>query len=339
MNKMTTTALVALLASASAAAAQDGELDKVVMGTNWLAQGGHGGFYQALADGTYEDYGLDVEIMMGGPQMNNRPMLAAGRLDFLMTGNLLLSFDNVRNGIPTTVVAAFFQKDPQALMAHAGQYESFGDLASAPTVLISKDGQFSFWQWLTDAKGFSDEQLRPYGYNLAQFLSDEELVQQAYATAEPIYAAAQGAEVDTFLLADQGWNTYATTLETRDELVENDPELVQRFVDATIEGWYNFLYGDRTAAYEAIMDANPEMTVEKLDKEMAQFQELGIIDSGEALENGIGAMSEERIQAFHDLAVSAGIIEEGAVDLDKVATTQFVNKGHGLDIKESLTTN
>ncbi|MEN9063187.1 ABC transporter substrate-binding protein [Ponticoccus litoralis] len=157
--------------------------DKVVFGTNWLAQGGHGGFYQALADGTYEKYGLDVEIRPGGPQVNNRPMLSAGRLDFLMAGNLLLSFDNVRNGIPTTVVAAFFQNDPQALMTHAGQYKDFAALASAPTVLVSKDGQFSFWQWLVDEHGFRDEQLRPYGFNLAQFLNDETMVQQAYGTA------------------------------------------------------------------------------------------------------------------------------------------------------------
>ncbi|WP_264214389.1 ABC transporter substrate-binding protein [Leisingera thetidis] len=329
------TALAALAATVVAGASWAS--DKVVFGTNWLAQGGHGGFYQALADGTYEKYGLDVEIRMGGPQMNNRPMLAAGRLDFLMAGNLLLSFDNVRNGIPTTVVAAFFQKDPQAVMAHQGHYADFAALTEAPTVLVSKDGQFSFWQWMVDAHGFRDEQIRPYGFNLAQFLEDKDLVQQAYGTAEPLYAAAQGAEVDTFLLADHGWNTYSTTIETRQQLIEEDPELVQRFIDASIEGWYNFLYGDRTAAYEAIIAANPEMTAEKLDKEIAQFEKLGIIDTGDALEMGIGAMTDARIKAFHDLAVQSGIIEEGTVELSKVADTGFVNKGHGLDIKSRLT--
>lgn len=334
MNKMTTAlgAICGLLA-ASAAWAQD----KVVFGTNWLAQGGHGGFYQALVDGTYEKYGLEVEILPGGPQVNTRPMLSAGRLDFLMGGNLLLSFDNVRNGIPTTVVAAFYQKDPQALIAHKGKYADWQALTQAPSILIGKDAQFSFWQWMVKDQGFSDEQLRPYGFNLAQFLGDEAMVQQAYATAEPIYAADQGVEVDTFLLADQGWNTYSTTIETRQELIDENPDLVQRFVDASIEGWYNFLYGDRTAAYEAIIAANPEMTVENLDKEMAQFEAMQIIDAGDALEKGIGAMSQDQIAAFHDLAVKSGLIEDGALDVTKVADTQFVNKGHGLDIKAKLT--
>jgi NitT/TauT family transport system substrate-binding protein len=157
----------AMLAAGAASAA-----DKVVFGTNWLAQGGHGGFYQALADGTYEKYGLDVEIRMGGPQVNTRPMLAAGRLDFLMGGNLLLAFDNVRNDIPTTVVAAIFQKDPQAMMAHKGRYKDFAALTEAPEILISKDGQFSLWKWMVESHGFRDEQLRPYGYNMAQFLTN-----------------------------------------------------------------------------------------------------------------------------------------------------------------------
>ena len=310
--------------------------DKVVFGTNWLAQGGHGGFYQAIADGTYAKHGLDVEIMMGGPQMNNRPMLIAGKLDFLMTGNLLLSFDNVRNGIPTMVVGAFFQKDPQAMISHSGQYSNFSDLKNAQTILVSKDGQFSFWKWMVNAHGFKDEQVKPYAYNLAQFLQDEKMVQQAYGTAEPIYAAAAGAKPETYLLADHGWTTYSTTIEARAEMVEKNPDLVQRFMNASIEGWYNFLYGDRTAAYGLIMKDNPEMTKEKLDKEMAQFEKLGIIDVGDALTKGIGAMDMERVKAFHKLAIDSGIIDEGSVDIQKVATDKFVNKGHGLDIKAKL---
>ncbi|HWL56769.1 MAG TPA: ABC transporter substrate-binding protein [Paracoccus sp. (in: a-proteobacteria)] len=328
------TLMLALAASVAATAAF--AADKVKFGTNWLAQGGHGGYYQAVADGTYEKYGLEVEIVPGGPQVNNRPMLPAGRLDFLMGGNLLLSFDNVRNGIPTTVVAAIYQKDPQALMAHQGSYASFADLAKAPSVLLAKDGQFSYWKWMVKDHGFRDEQVRPYNYNLAQFLQDKAMVQQSYATAEPLYAAEQGASVDVFLLADHGWSTYASTIETRQDLIDENPELVQRFVDASIEGWYNFLYGDRTKAYEAIMAANPEMTKAKLDAEVQQMIDLGIVDSGDALQNGIGAMTEDRLRAFETLAVGAGLIDEGAVDPAKVADLRFVNKGKGLDLRKEL---
>ena len=329
--------LVLFLATlaASPVAAQD--LDKVSFGTNWFAQGGHGGWYQAVADGTFEKYGIELEIRSGGPQVNNRPMLPAGQLDFLMAGNLLLSFDNVRNDIPTIVVAAFFQKDPQILMAHKGAYEDFADLVNAPKVLVSRDGQISYWQWLVKEHGFKEEQVRPYSYNLAEFLTDQTIVQQGYGTSEPLYAAKEGADPESYLLADYGWNTYSTTVEARTEMVAENPDLVQRFVDASIIGWYNYLYGDATLGNEAIIAANPEYTIDLLNEEIEAMKVLGIVDAGYSLEKGIGAIDPAQVAAFYDLAVNAGILEAGSVDPSLVATDQFVNKGVGLDLRKTLT--
>ncbi|MGI6856210.1 ABC transporter substrate-binding protein [Mesorhizobium sp. 1B3] len=335
MKRLIVAALAAVVMGATGSLAL--ALDKVTLGTNWLAQGGHGGFYQALADGTYEKYGLEVEIKMGGPQVNNRPMLSAGRLDFLLAGSLLMPFDDVRNGVPTIAVAAFYQKNPESLIAHKGVYKDLADAAKAPTVLLSKDGQFSFWRWLVNEYGFRDEQVRPYNFSLAQFLSDKQVVQQAYATAEPIYAAAEGAEVETFLFADYGYNTYSNVIQTRTDLVENNPDLVQRFVSASIEGWYNFLYGDHSKGYEAILRDNPELTAEKLDKEIEQVKKLGLMDSGAALEKGIGSLDMATVKSFYELAVKSGIVERDSVDITKAATDQFTNKGVGLDIKQKLT--
>ena len=186
---------------------------------------------------------------------------------------------------------------------------------------------------MTAEHGFKDESLRPYGYNLAAFLNDEKMVQQAYGTAEPIYAAAAGADVETYLLADQGWSTYSTTIEARVDMVENNPNLVQRFIDASTVGWYNYLYGDNAAGNAAIISANPDQTLEKLTKEALQLKSLGIIDSGKQLEVGIGAIDMARVRAFYNLAVEAGILEAGSVDVAKVATAQFVNKKVGMDLK------
>ncbi|HWK68195.1 MAG TPA: ABC transporter substrate-binding protein [Rhizobiaceae bacterium] len=335
MKRLIVAAMAAVVMGASSSLAF--ALDKVTLGTNWLAQGGHGGFYQALADGTYEKYGLEVEIKMGGPQVNNRPMLSAGRIDFLLAGSLLMPFDDVRNGVPTIAVAAFYQKNPESLIAHKGVYKDLADAAKAPTVLLSKDGQFSFWRWLVNEYGFRDEQVRPYNFSLAQFLSDKQVVQQAYATAEPIYAAAEGAEVETFLFADYGYNTYSNVIQTRKDLVDSNPDLVQRFVSASIEGWYNFLYGDHSKGYEAILRDNPELTAEKLDKEMEQVKELGLMDSGAALEKGIGSLDMATVKSFYELAVKSGIVEKDSVDITQAATDQFTNKGVGLDIKRKLT--
>lgn len=326
----------ALLAAATLsplAARAQGKPERAVFATNWRAQAAHGGFYQALVDGTYARFGLDVEIRQGGPQVNNRPLLPAGRIDFLMTGNLLHSFDNVKQGVPVVAVAAMFQKDPQALIAHPGQgYEKFDALKNAPVALIAKDGQFTWWQWLKVRHGFRDEQLRPYNYNLGPFLANKRAVQQGYSVAEPIYVEKQGGfKPVVHLLADHGFSTYSTLIETTRDTVAKRPEYVQKFVDASILGWYAYLNGDRRQANALMLKENPEMTLEELEASVALLKSQGIVDSGEALERGIGAMNSARIKDFYDNMVRAGLYKAGEVDLARVAELRFVNKRRGIE--------
>lgn len=313
-------------------------LQKVSFATNWKAQAAHGGFYQALADGTYRKAGLDVTLIQGGPQVNNRPLLPAGRITFLMTGNLLHSFDNAKNGVPTMAVAAMFQKDPQALIAHPGQgYESFEALKRAPVAMVAKDAQFSWWQWLKVVHGFRDAQLKPYNYNLGPFLANRQAIQQGYAVAEPIYVRRQGGfDPVVHLLADHGFSTYSTLIEARADMVRQQPELVRRFVDASITGWANYLYGNRQAAAALMKRDNPEMTDAEMEASVALMKKLGIVDSGESLQQGIGAMNTARIADFHAQMVRAGLYKPGEVDLSRVATTQFVNRKVGLEAKARL---
>lgn len=325
--------LTTLLAgTAFAALAQD----KVVLATNWRAQPGHGGFYQALADGTYKKFGLDVEIQQGGPQVNNRPMLPAGKIDFLMTGNMLMAFDNAKQKVPTVVVAAYFQKDPQAIIAHPGQgFEKFADLAKAKTVLLAKDGQISYWQWMKKAYGMRDEQVRPYNYSLSQFLADKQSVQQAYATSEPFAVEKQaGFKPVVLSLADAGWSTYGMVIETRQDLVKTKPDLVRRFVEATNIGHYNYLYGDRKAADAMIQKINPDIGDDYIEKSIPVLR--AHMDVGDAPAKGIGAISDARMKDFYDKTVEAGLYKPTDFNYRDAYTTQFVNKGTGLDIRKAL---
>ena len=312
--------------------------DHVTFATNWKAQAAHGGFYQAVADGTYRRYGLDVKILQGGPQVNTAALLPAGRIDFLMTGNLLHSFDGVKNALPTVAVAAMFQKDPQALIAHPGQgYESFEALKNAPVAFIAKDAQFTWWQWLKVAHGFRDEALRPYTYNLAPFLANAKSIQQGYSVAEPIYVQNQGHFAPVVhLLADHGFTTYSTLISTRIETVRTKPDLVQRFVDASIEGWVRYLYGDRSAANALMLKDNPEMSLAEIEAAVALMKSQGIVDSGESLTAGIGAMNPTRIREFYAAMVKAGLYKASDVDVSKVAVYNFVNKKVGVDLKQQL---
>lgn len=305
--------------------------DKVSFGTNWVAEAEHGGFYQALADGTYRKYGLDVTIVPGGPNVNNRILLPAGKLDFFMSANSLQAFDAAEQNIPTVSVAAMFQKDPQVLLAHP-DVASFEDLKTR-TLFVSKEGMASYFQWLKADFGFKESQVKPYTFNAQPFLVDKRSAMQGYVTSEPYAVEKQGGfKPKIFLLADHGFDSYSTLIETRRDLIEKKPDLVQRFVDASIIGWYNYLYGDNTAANALIRKHNPEMSEELLAYSVARMKEYGIVDSGDTQKLGIGALTSARMKSFFDKMVRVGVTKP-TVEYRRAYSTQFVNKGVGLDLR------
>lgn len=327
----------AVLTTAGAGGARAQELAEVTFGTNWLPQAEHGGYYQALADGLYEECGLDLTIQPGGPQVNNRALLMAGRIDFLMGGNLLLAFSAAEQNIPLKVVAAHFQKEPQIIMSHPGEgFDTFESLTGAK-LFIGDMGYQSFYQWMIDEYGFKAEQRQPYTFNPAPFIADKQSGQQGYLTSEPFAVAREGGfEPNIFLLADYGFDTYSTTVETMQATIDEHPERVSCFVDASAKGWYEYLYGDPSAGNALIKEANPDMTDEQIAFSIEKMKEYGIVDSGEALKDGIGAMTDERIKSFYDKMVAANVAPAG-IDLASMYTLEFVNKGVGLDLKKSLT--
>lgn len=326
----TTAAAAGLLAATLApapAAAQD--LDAVTFGTGWLAQAEQGGFYQAKATGIYERHGLDVTIVTGGPQVNMDQLLAVGEVDFNQGSNSFNALNAVEQGVPLITVAAIFQKEPRVLIAHPGVgHDSLADLVGEP-IMLADSGVVTFFNFLKATFGYTDDQVRPYTFNLAPFLTDKEAIIQGFLSSEPYAIEQKGIDPVVMLLAEAGYDSYSTTIQTRVDLVEDDPDLVQRFVDASILGWYDYLNGDPSPGNALIMAANPDMTQGQIDYAIEKIKEYGIVQSGVALAMGIGAMTEDRWQAFFALMADQGIYP---ADLDWRAafTTEFVNQRVGM---------
>ena len=306
-------------------------MTEVKFGSNWLAQAEHGGFYQSAVDGTYEACGLKVSILPGGPQVNNRALLLAGKIDYHMGGDLLQAFNAVKEGIPIVAVAASFQKHPQVIIAHPGEAEKFEDLKDL-TLLIGDNGYQGFYQWMIAAYGFTPNQRQPYTFNPAPFLADKGMAMQGYLSSEPyLIKKTAGFDPKVFLIADAGYSTYATTIETMAQTVETKPEQVKCFVESSILGWYNFLYGDNNAARELIKKDNPEMTDDKIDYAILKMKENGIVLSGDAEKFGIGVITDARVEDFFNKMVEAGAVDPG-LDYKNAYTTEFVGKGLGKEI-------
>jgi NitT/TauT family transport system substrate-binding protein len=326
-------ALAAALACTAGLAAGSGAhaADKVTFGTDWKAEAEYGGFYQAVATGLYAKHGLDVSLRQGGPQVNHTQLLAAGKIDFNI-GNSFLSMNFVKEQVPLVAIAAFFQKDAQVLIAHAGSADSLAALKGKP-IMIGSDTRVGSWLFLKAKFGYGDDQIRPYNFSIAPWLADKNAVQQGYATSEPYLMEKEGAKPVVFLLADNGYDNYGNVVQTSLEMTAKHPDVVQRFVDASAEGWYSYLYGDPAPANALIKKDNPEMTDDLIANGIAKMKEYGIVDSGDALTGGIGAMSAARWQRFFEVMSAQGLYPKDLA-WQKAFTTEFVNKKVGMEMKK-----
>jgi len=303
--------------------------DKVTFGTNWKAQAEHGGYYQAVATGLYRKAGLDVTIRMGGPQVNHPQLLAAGVIDFNIGSSSFGALNYVQGAIPMVTVAAIFQKDPQVLISHPGQGNDTLAAMKGKPILIGAGSRATFWNFLKAKYGYTDDQIRPYTFNMAPFLADKSAIQQGYLTSEPYKIEQAGVKPLVHVLADAGYSSYSCTIETSWKLVREKPDLVQRFVNASIEGWYSYLYGDPGPGNALIKKDNPDMTDDVIAYGIAALKKHGVVDSGEAKTLGIGAMTDARWKEF--LATMAGIgLYPRDLDLTKAYTLAFVNRKVGM---------
>jgi len=304
-------------------------LEKLTFQTNWRAQAEHGGYYQAVANGLYRRAGIEVELRMGGPQQNPAQLLLAGRVDMIMSSGFQ-ALTYVRENAPFLCIGAIFQKDPQILMSHEeANIAGFADMRGKP-ILIGAAGRVTYWPFLRARFGFSDEQIRPYTFSIQPFLVDKQAIQQGFVSSEPYTAIQGGAKPRIHLIADAGYQNYQTTIDTSRKLVEEKPDLVQRFVDATITGWSQYLRGQDTAAANAlIVRDNPDMTPDRIAYAVKAMNERGIVLSGDAERLGIGAMTDERWQSFYASMRDAGVVAPG-LDPARAYSLRFVNKRLGL---------
>ena len=309
-------------------------LDKVTLATNWKAEAEHGGFYQAIATGIYRRHGLDVTLRMGGPQVNNPQLMAAGQFDFNVGASSFAALNYVKAGVPVATVAAIFQKDPQVLLAHPGQGNDTLEALKGKPILIAPAARATFWNFLRIRYGYTDDQIRTYTFNMAPFLVDKKTIQEGYLTSEPYTLEKAGVKPVVHVLADHGFDSYSTTIECNWKLVQTRPDLVQRFVDASIEGWYSYLYGDPAPANALIRRDNPEMTAGLIAYGIAAMRKHGVVDSGDALTLGVGAMTDARWKSFASAMIKAGVYPP-TIDLSKAYTLRFVNKKVGMEIKTS----
>ena len=298
--------------------------EEITFATDWKAQAEQGGFYQAVAEGLYEKHGLDVKLLQGGPGVNIPQLLAGGAVDMAMASNSFIPLNLVAAGAETKAVMTSFQKDPQVLITHPrDDINAIDDMRGQP-IMISDATINAFWVWLRAKYGFEDSQIRKYTFNSAPFIVNPKAIQQGYLSSEPYTIEKEsGIKPEIYLLADNGYPSYGAMVLAPNEWIETKPEIVQAFVDATIEGWENYLYKDPSLGNALIKKDNPEMTDDLLAQAIEKLKSYGIVKSGDADAGGIGVMTDARWTEFFTIMSKNGVYPE-TLDHKQAYTLQFV---------------
>jgi len=293
----------ALAAAIAVVAAQAQTTERIVFATDWLAQAEHGGFYQALAEGTYRKYGLDVTIRMGGPQVNGLQLLAARQLDVVMADALQV-LSAVEQRVPVVAIAATFQKNPTVIIAHPG-VTKIEELKGKP-IAVSAASNTTFWPWLKERYGFTDDQKRPYAFSVQPFLVDPKLSQQGFATSEPFSIEKGGVKPVVFLLAELGYPPYSEVLAVTRNTLATRVDALKRFVRASAEGWKSYL-ANPAPGNALIKRENPQMADELLAYGHRKMVDYAIVTGTDTATGGLLTMTDARWRQTIDFLRAAGL--------------------------------
>ncbi len=314
-------AAAALLA---ASATHAGAQEKVNFLTSWKAQAEHGGYYQALVKGYYKACGVDMTIRQGGPGIDTAQLLTGKAVDFSMSSHIDGILHMNAAGFPARALSAAFQITPQILMAHAdSDINSFEDMKGRP-IMISQGSRATYWPYFRKKFGWEETQLRSYSGQLAQWLSDKNIVQQGLVTNEPYIVKHQvGWSPKVFMLADAGYRTYGSILTTSQEFIDRKPNAVQCVVSATSKGWIEFMNGDPTPALKAIKEAAPNNTDDLMLDTIKTIKDRKLAMNADTEKMGFGIMTEERWKAHRDLLKEVNLLKAD-VDVRSVLALQYL---------------
>ncbi len=279
---------------------------RVRIALNWFPEVEHGGFFAALVHGYYREAGLDVELVAGRPDAPVLPQVAAGRVEFGVADASEILLARAQE-VPVVALAAGLQRNPRCIMVHAGAGVS--SLAELRDATLAMNVREPFVAFLRARYTWPGVQVVPYTGSVAPFLVDPRAAQQAYVFSEPLIAAAAGASVRCLMVADLGFDPYASVLVTSEALLGERRELAAKIVAATVRGWEHYLR-DPVAANAEIGARNRELGAELLAAGAAALAPLVRPDAS----SRIGAMTPQRWDALAEQLVGAGLVRPGTID-------------------------
>jgi NitT/TauT family transport system substrate-binding protein len=300
--------------------AGDGGLTKIVFQADWYPQPEHGGFFTALAKGYYKDQGLDVMILPGGPYISVEKQVSAGAAQFGMGSSDKVLESNAQ-GQPLVAVAATMQHDPQGIMVRKDSpIHSFSDL-NGHSVAI-KVGESTWFEFVVKRFQLNNVHVVPAMMNVANFVADPQYIQQAFATSEPFFAHQAGIETRVLLVSETGYSPYRVMYTTREFLLQH-PEIVAKFVRASLKGWKDYL-NDPSTAHAVIAKLNPALNAEWMQFTWTQLRDGHFVAGDDPTGAQLGQMDPKRWLTMYEQLVDLKVIDK-SFDPTTAYTLQFLH--------------
>ena len=293
----------------------------VKLQTDWYPQPEHGGFYDAQMRGYYQQEGLEVSIAPGGPYVNSTQLVSAGAVQFAMgsSDNVL---EAIGNGAPVVAVMATMQHDPQALMVHQDSpVHSFKDLDGHAVAI--RLGASTFFEFLVRRYELKNVKEIPATYSVANFLQDPDYIQQIFVTSEPFFARQAGAQVRTMLISETGYDPYRTVV-TNQSYLQQHPEVVAKFVRASIRGWHDYLQHPEDIN-AAIGKLNPAMSAPQMKFSYEGLRDQHFITGSAPDGADVGQLTAARWASMYQQLLSLKVIQK-PFDPTTAYTLQFLPK-------------
>lgn len=290
----------------------------IKLALNWYAEAEHGGYVAARELGLFENLGVNVDLQEGGPGAPNLVIqeLAAGRIKFAVSNADLVVLARSK-GVPIVAVAAPLQNSPRCIMVHkAAGFKTLSDVADVE-LAISDSRPFALW--MKKKLPLTNVTMVPFSGSVGEFLQKPNFAQQGYVFSEPFVAKEKGSDPEVLMLSDIGFNPYSSLLVTTETVIAEEPELVQKVVSASVEGWQRYL-ANPEEVNAAINRDNPDMSLASLAYGVTAMKPLCETDAP------LCSMTVERWQTLVDQIEELGEIEKGAVSAQKCFDTSFLPK-------------
>lgn len=286
---------------------------------DWYPQPEHGGFYDALAKGYYEQEGLDVTILPGGPYVATDALVASGKIQFSMNASDYVLEAIANSDEPIVAVGATMQTDPQGIMLHADSpIHTWSDLNGH--ALAVRPGS-TWWEFLVQRFHLDHVKVVPLTYSVANFVKDPNYIQQAFLTSEPYFATKADRPIRFLLNSDAGYKPYRVFFTSR-AYAQQHPDIVAKFTRASLRGWRDYMQDPR-AANALIEKLNPAMSRDWANYSYNALKKGNFITGDDPSGAQVGQFDPARWNTMYQQLLALHVLNK-PIDPSTAYTTQFL---------------